>query len=755
MASNNGTTTARVINPNYTGLGDGAYGRTDLLGSTHSEQLSKRARIDGKPPVGRDDSVLQGAVADLLGPAVVTPVLSRNLDMVQGYPRSTTGIPYAIQGTAKVLNVNVSEYLAAFKDPIKTILGTSIHREAKVIITRKYVVGGRALITPEHAPARTVAIAEDAREVTMTRYGGDIEMNLNLFLRPEDAREELDMKINAQRRELERVLVEGAYSMLMEEGTNIVDAIIRSNPAYSTATNSSMQNIRDAAERINMSTVFGAMSKHNFPVQSLMAAARYASAYSTSTQKGSVLLLPHGSMDLLRHTRRENLVYNISGPELLSRNKGKPISMEYEDAFTDPSTSVRIVIHRPFPTFQAGVASPDVGLGGLSDIVTFASYYVLPALAAKPGDDPNLVGIVDFENRCWHNLGSVDTLVGARPTVLTPINDDVPDWAKSWAALPSGWPGTDKNREYVLELCAAEVKTSTAILEEFFTKAKDGECTKEEVEALVGKTAVPNLVYMSAFEAAAELMDAAAWEDMDNGKYAAFTAGVLAKVNAEVSAHAPVLVRPQMEAVMSSGILAVPGADTGELLIGYPFTSVSTSSTEIVKIQLRVYLGSVLKKPENVLLLRNICFEGLKSGAGTTVAPGHTFGPAAGDLAVVHFPTKYLDSHCKIDYADFDVQAIMGSTASPTDKLDMLRTTVQLADSLGIFTPALRLDAQLFTEGYPTVLYKGTVRHKLSGGTWEVVETNNGHLGVLDDPKMADRIFGTFAYNAEPNPDPR
>ena len=64
----------------------------------------------------------------------------RNLDLYQGYPHSTTGIPYAIQGTATVINVNVSEYLATFSDPIKAILGTSIHREARVIITRKYVV---------------------------------------------------------------------------------------------------------------------------------------------------------------------------------------------------------------------------------------------------------------------------------------------------------------------------------------------------------------------------------------------------------------------------------------------------------------------------------------------------------------------------------------------------------------------------------------------------------------------------------------
>lgn len=55
-------------------------------------------------------------------------------------------------------------------------MGVAIHRDRKVIIKRRYVVGGQTLITPERAPARTVAIKEDAREVILTRYGGDLEM---------------------------------------------------------------------------------------------------------------------------------------------------------------------------------------------------------------------------------------------------------------------------------------------------------------------------------------------------------------------------------------------------------------------------------------------------------------------------------------------------------------------------------------------------------------------------------------------------
>jgi len=91
-------------------------------------------------------------------------------------------IPYAIHGTARVVQSNVTEWLAGYVDPIKAVLGTGVQNSQKVIITRKYVVNSGAIITPEHAPARSVAIKEDTREVRLTRYGGDIDMNLNLFL---------------------------------------------------------------------------------------------------------------------------------------------------------------------------------------------------------------------------------------------------------------------------------------------------------------------------------------------------------------------------------------------------------------------------------------------------------------------------------------------------------------------------------------------------------------------------------------------
>ena len=402
---------------------------------------------------------------------------SVNLDMHTGSPHTTTGIPLAVGGTATVISQKVGLWLASFQDPIKAILGVGVHRDDKVIIKRKYVVGQSATITPERAPARTVAIQEDVRQVQLTRYGGDIEMNLNLFLRPEDAQEELDMKVDAQKRELERALTDIGYDMLLREGTPIHNAIMRSNPAWNPdfgTNNSPMQlKFEQQANRIYTSQIFGAMNKFQYPVANLLAAARYASAYSTGTQKGSVMILPHGAPDILKHARREGVEYKVTG--FKQGTMHQPITMDMEEAYTDVSSGIKLLIHHPMPTYANGAANPAVSANtGLSQTV-----YVVSEIPQ------NTTQIVNLEN--------------------------------------------------------GEVMPPPA--------ASDGTNTVVRIVKLVA----------------------------------------------------------------SSAILAAPGSNTGELLVGYPFTGVSTSQAEErMRIQLRCYLGAVLYQPENVLILPNVFVEGIQ-----------------------------------------------------------------------------------------------------------------------------------------------
>lgn len=271
-----------------------------------------------------------------------------------GYSHTTTGIPYAINGTATVVSQTIGVHLTTFNDPIKLVLGTGVHKDQKIIVKRKYVIGQSATIVPERAPARTVAIKEDVKEVTLTRYGGDIEMNLNLFLTPY-AKEELDLKVNAQKLELERELIRLGYDAILSEGLDLCAAIARSNPAY----NHSGTVATDTAQGIQARQVFGALNRFQNPIAKLLTACRYASAYAVGTQKGSVMIMPRGAPDLLQYLKPSSFNYGISG--VRETEKGK-ITMDLQDVYVDPVSGVKIAVHHPLPNYSQGAAHPQVTL---------------------------------------------------------------------------------------------------------------------------------------------------------------------------------------------------------------------------------------------------------------------------------------------------------------------------------------------------------------------------------------------------------
>ena len=144
---------------------DDAFGNASMRGpSITVEPGSTRAG---------QSSTFQKNVQELLGGKIqLGGTLSGGLDLHEGYPHSSTGLVQAIHGSATQVQVDVADALVGYNDPIKSILGVGVHKDQKILIRRKYVVGGQATITPERAPARTVAVQEDVREVMLTRYGG-------------------------------------------------------------------------------------------------------------------------------------------------------------------------------------------------------------------------------------------------------------------------------------------------------------------------------------------------------------------------------------------------------------------------------------------------------------------------------------------------------------------------------------------------------------------------------------------------------
>jgi len=589
------------------------------------------------------------AIEDMLGIAATQlGPHRRDIDLYQGTPHTSTGLAYAIEGTASVIQVKVGEYLAQFKDPIKAILTTEVHTAHKVLVTRKYVVGGRAVPTPEHAPAQTVSVREDVSEYPMTRYGADLEMNVNLFLKPELAKEELDMKVDAQKLELQRALIDRGYRMLMDEGVLLVDAIARSSPLYqATATNAEKM---EAARRIQVQQVFGAMSKHPFPIQSLLTAAKCASAYTCASTKGSVLIIPHGVPDVIKYTRRETMVYEIGGPAIAAN--GKPIKMTMDDVFVDDSTAVKIMVHHPLPNFSQGYNKPSNQASPLQSEAHFSVFY--------PVADPNDI------------YDGATTMAEAQNMMITNLID-------GGYIKPTPDPGYQMSGEYLSN---------------------------------------------------------------DTAHYHYF------------------LLRPKITAVMSSAILAAPGHETGSLLVGYPFTSVSTSSQEMMKVQLRVYLGSVLRRPDNVIVMKDVYFEGLKSGHKGAMYENYDrtleaskMGMKDGQDLVLgrvlkrhapHYPSR-LDINKDVELFCVGRPASDPAVIPPSLHNDADWDKPFNPSGDGDLNPGLGPTAR---EMWPKMAYCGHVADED-----KTLYSNTGHMGKLDSPDKTSRLYGSFVYSGSTEQD--
>lgn len=293
-------------------------------------------------PVGRFRSMFAatngGTQKGSYGGLTIEPQIS-NLDHFRGHSNASTGLAYNIRGRATRLEAEVGDALATFQDPIKALYGTRICEGQHVVITRKYVVGGRAVPTPERAPARIVRVQEDTRNVSLVRYGADMEMNLNLFLRPGDAEHEMAMKLNAQKKSLENELVKMGYESIMNTAITLQDAIVRSKPG-----NGGMDVMQKHAEYIYATSVFGALSRFEFPLQNLVAAAKNASAYRNVVGPGSLMILPHAIPDMLAYTKPYNMEYSITG---VSTKDKKPISMPLEGVYEEPMLNMKIMVHHP------------------------------------------------------------------------------------------------------------------------------------------------------------------------------------------------------------------------------------------------------------------------------------------------------------------------------------------------------------------------------------------------------------------------
>jgi hypothetical protein len=206
-------------------------------------------------------------------------------------------------------------------------------------------------------------------------------------------------------------------------------------------------------------------------------------------------------------------------------------------------------------------------------------------------------------------------------------------------------------------------------------------------------------------------------------------------------------IRPQMTCVMDrTVIIANPGSDTGEFVVQWPSTGISTSQTgETLRGKFRVYMQAYLKNPENVLILDCIKFAGIVAGEGTRICPrGDRYDEDEHDL--LQFVT---------DAAPWDYERLWDDPKW----LDQCRRYGIFKSYIGVdpanprganarFEPGNKL-RKLDAAGsdrsgdIPAIFYRGTT--KVPGHN-QIRSRCNGHLGVLDHPNNVLAIEGAQIF---------
>jgi len=803
----------------YMGMRSRIKNLTRIMASTqmHAEYQKGPSELWAPPTeLGRrTDTDIKDTMTKMFGDKVqIIPTMSHDLDARHELSHSTTGLKYAIRGRAQVIEQTVGSRLAAFEDPIKAIMPVQVVDAHRVIVTTKEVVGGRSIVAPERAPARTVGIKETTREVMLERYGADLEMNLNLQHEPALFKEEFDLKLAAQQRELERVLVELGYDEIMRTGLRLDAAIQRSLPAYNgTLGGLTYDRAVREAERIYHKNCFGIMNKQRFPLHSILSAAKYATAYGIG-QPGSVMILPHGMPEMLDYTRPEKMEFKISG---LKTTDGKPITMDLGTSHTDSATNIKMLVHIPQPTFEYGSANPRVGPGCLDNVVDVLQFIVVPGggtggnaragLGADARNNCNANGMVSYEKVqsivaqgaavSFVNNTGADTLTGDTNTSMTDLltalvyaryNDKISTGANAYVvegvtnanaftATPvqtlANAVGSDGNNNHFLVIGgdnktngqAAKKAALKDHIETLYAAIKaevDGRSTPQRPGEAIS-------LYLEAGKKLATYCDQRFFERLgaqsntglyrmsmveDNGigGVSRDVAFVDMSSGAEVNTKTirtdaankrtnPRLLVRKLRLTTQSAILAAPGADTGSLMVGMPHTAVSTSQTdESLKMQLRVYLGAVVKQPESVVIIPDVSITGHASSYKNNLTEAIQDPPESGDDFLEAFDewiqnsgdesTEFISVPLSVDAAgEALLPGFVSVEAQPNDgstKLEGLaaRTDIRIGNHM---------------------VYRASCITTNPADNSEVTTGATGHLKDLDDiqnPKAVDEKFG-------------
>ena len=171
------------------------------------------------------------------------------------------------------------------------------------------------------------------------------------------------------------------------------------------------------------------------------------------------------------------------------------------------------------------------------------------------------------------------------------------------------------------------------------------------------------------------------------------------------------------------------------MLVGYPSTMVGTDvSTETGRMRLRMYLGSVLYRPENVMILPDVSWDGLKAIRKYELQLVDAKNAAVTDVSTI------VNGITQID-----MPANSSTPAKMKFKISGKEYTINQVDSETSLTGVFK-DFQEDIEGL--TIYQAAT---FDNDDLKPLLVNTGHLGCLDSPECGDKVYGTQVYTKSPS----
>ena len=207
------------------------------------------------------------------------------------------------------------------------------------------------------------------------------------------------------------------------------------------------------------------------------------------------------------------------------------------------------------------------------------------------------------------------------------------------------------------------------------------------------------------------------------------------------------LLRPNMRLKMLSAIYcAKPGADTGRMMMSYPQTGVAIDrQTEELLIPMRMYMGAGVIDKQNLIILNDIQGAGFVSGHGANVCMSMNEkyeGYTAPDLDADD--DEYSSGHdlilCaklkKTPWTDLINDPVFRFCQSFKPAGSTLTSKPPYHDIVMALTESPLNPNTDELQDMPIVPYAGAMWNK----DRNKVQSNNGHLEGLDDPRYCDRL---------------